>query len=262
MQAASGVAAFGIGGMCIGVHLCSSGSNLVDLSGLGDPTDSSANAELATRDTQVCIIVASWSNVSNFTGKKISTTSSNLCWEHWCKNVDHVLNPIPHKLTANYVRIKSIFNLLLTAKAEGRSLPVSLHLVPGLGMIAAMPSGLARCFRRPERAITMAAVDKLRTLKTSQLFIGFSFMCLNNLKTSEHRKSFSFKIFIFVARLAAPWSLLPGAVAPLAHHSHTFCYVSISPIRIHSVYRALRDRLLGMRVCIPPGAIMFVLFVL
>ena len=120
----------------------------------------------------------------------------------------------------------------------------------------------SKVFRRPERAITVAAVDKLRTLKTSQLFIGFSFMCLNDLKTSEHRKSFSFKIFIFVAHLAAPWSLLPGAVAPLAHHSHTFCYASISPIRIHSVCRALRDRLLGMRVCIPPGAIMFVLFVL
>jgi hypothetical protein len=50
------------------------------------------------------------------------------------------------------------------------------------------------------------------------LFIEFSYSRFSDLKFVELGKLnlFSFKIFIFAAEFCTPWTLLPGAAAPLA----------------------------------------------
>jgi len=65
----------------------------------------------------------------------------------------------------------------------------------------------------------MAAQQKLRTLKISQLFIEYLFIRLSNLKFLQVRKS---NFFISNTHFAITWTLLPRVGALLAPPSQQY----------------------------------------
>jgi hypothetical protein len=61
--------------------------------------------------------------------------------------------------------------------------------------------------------------------KKPQLLIEFCFIWLNNLKFVESRKSPFFHVkYSFFPHFASPWTLSPGAAAPLPCQLHPCCW--------------------------------------